>query len=113
MLISDYLKSNNNDWRLAIGELIDDVKKDTSIIENIECGDVDDIKLKAMFASTVHYLSYKYQKKSKPWARKMYFLDQPWFPAGIENLKAMAILESPFEFRANNIFVLSNFLDRV
>jgi hypothetical protein len=40
------------------------------------------------------------------------FLPDPWFVAGIENLKASALVESPVQFRRNNIFVLGNFLSR-
>jgi hypothetical protein len=39
-------------------------------------------------------------------------LDSPWFVAGIENLKASALVESPVRFRKRNIFVLANFLER-
>jgi hypothetical protein len=40
-------------------------------------------------------------------------LEEPWFVTGIENLKAMAIVESPVFFRRRLIFVLENFLSRV
>jgi hypothetical protein len=46
------------------------------------------------------------------WANQTYFLDEPWFVAGMESLKAMAIVESPLYFRRNNIFVLDNFMSR-
>lgn len=39
-------------------------------------------------------------------------LPEPWFVAGVENLKATALVESPLPFRRNNIFVLGNFLSR-
>ena len=36
----------------------------------------------------------------------------PWFVSGMENLKAIALAESPLRFRIRKIFVLSNFLSR-
>ena len=39
-------------------------------------------------------------------------LATPWFVAGVENLKALALVESPTHFRKRNIFVLGNFLSR-
>ncbi len=47
------------------------------------------------------------------WASSFMWLKFPWFVSGIVHLKASAILESPVEFRGNNIFVLGNFLSRV
>jgi hypothetical protein len=47
------------------------------------------------------------------WAMHPLTLPEPWFVAGIENLKATALIESPVPFRRNNIFVLGNFLSRV
>jgi hypothetical protein len=38
---------------------------------------------------------------------------KPWFVAGMENLKAIAVAESPLRFRIRKIFVLENFLSRV
>lgn len=46
------------------------------------------------------------------WAMHPLVLPEPWFVAGVENLKATALVESPLAFRRNNIFVLGNFLAR-
>lgn len=69
---------------------------------------------RALISSTVHYLCNREFKKPIPkWAEQTLWLRDPWFVSGIENLKAMALVESPIEFRVNHIFVLSNFLSRV
>lgn len=47
------------------------------------------------------------------WAMRPLALAEPWFVAGVESLKASALLESPIQFRRNNVFVLGNFLSRV
>jgi hypothetical protein len=36
-----------------------------------------------------------------------------WFVSGMENLKAIALVESPLPFRRRKVFVLENFLSRV
>jgi hypothetical protein len=46
------------------------------------------------------------------WAMHPMVLPRPWFVAGVENLKATALVESPLPFRRNNVFVLGNFLSR-
>jgi len=71
------------------------------------------LRLKALLASIVCSLANEVDQVAPDWARNPYFLDDPWFVSGIENLKASAIQESPVWFRRNNIFVLSNFMNRV
>ncbi len=46
------------------------------------------------------------------WAMRPLLLPDPYFVAGMENLKASALVESPLPFRRNNVFVLGNFLSR-
>jgi len=46
------------------------------------------------------------------WAVRPLALAEPYFVADMENLKASALLESPIQFRRNNVFVLGNFLSR-
>lgn len=71
-----------------------------------------DPRLAALVAATVLYLCQETGVSSPEWAQKRHFLDVPWFPSGMQSLKAMAILESPLAFRRNNIFVHENFLAR-
>jgi hypothetical protein len=47
------------------------------------------------------------------WVRRSEPLKTPYFVSGIENLKAIALVESPVPFPRRNVFVLSNFLVRV
>lgn len=71
-------------------------------------------KERALISSSVRYLCSREFKIPIPsWASDSIWLKDPWFVSGIENLKAMALVESPIEFRSNHIFVLSNFLSRV
>ena len=48
------------------------------------------------------------------WTEKSdYFLPEPWFAGGLENLKAVLLVESPIPFRRRNLFVSENAMTRV
>jgi transcriptional regulator with XRE-family HTH domain len=69
-------------------------------------------KERAILASIVFELCLELGVGVPRWASSQRPLKEPWFVAGVENLKAMALVESPVSFRRNNIFVLGNFLAR-
>jgi transcriptional regulator with XRE-family HTH domain len=71
-----------------------------------------DIRLQALCATVVEALCAENGLRAPPWCAGIPPLSQPWFVAGIENLKASALVESPAWFRSRNIFVLGNFLSR-
>jgi len=70
-------------------------------------------RLQALCASTVEALCAEQGLRVPDWCGGVPLLKQPWFVAGIENLKPTALVESPAWFRVRNIFVLGNFLERV
>lgn len=70
-------------------------------------------RIGALLASTVEALCAERSQPSPWWCGGVGVLPEPWFVAGIENLKAIALAESPAHFRKRNIFVLANFLARV
>jgi len=48
-----------------------------------------------------------------PWVDEPYrFLVKPFFAGGLENLKAILLVESPLAFRRRQIFVSANALSR-
>ncbi|MDQ2640692.1 MAG: hypothetical protein M3Y79_08955 [Pseudomonadota bacterium] len=67
---------------------------------------------KSLLNATACALAAEFQQPPPWWAMHPLTLPEPWFVAGIENLKATALVESPLPFRRNNIFVLGNFLSR-
>lgn len=67
---------------------------------------------KAIFASSVETLCDELDFEYPEWCASILPLKTPWFPAGLENLKASALVESPVHFRKRNLFVLDNFLQR-
>lgn len=71
-----------------------------------------DVRIKCLLASTVESLCSEKNITIPEWCFGVRGLEQPWFVAGIEALKATALVESPVRFRKRNVFVLENFLDR-
>ncbi|RJP20651.1 MAG: hypothetical protein C4527_24765 [Candidatus Omnitrophota bacterium] len=72
-----------------------------------------DNRFDPLLASTIEYLCDEMQIEVPAWVWEIPPCKEPWFMAGVENLKAIAIAESPAHFRRRKIFVLSNFLSRV
>lgn len=72
-----------------------------------------DKRIAALLASTVRVLCEELGIATPRWAMLRHFLPKPWFLAGMNSLKASALLESPLPYRANNIFAHANILDRL
>jgi hypothetical protein len=68
---------------------------------------------RALLNSTACALAAEFGDAPPWWAVHPLALPQPWFVAGMESLKATALVESPLPYRRNNIFVLGNFLTRI
>ena len=57
-------------------------------------------------AAVAEHLALKYDLTIPYWvSQPVRFLREPWFPAGLESLKATCIKESPVAFRRRLIFV--------
>ena len=101
-------------WKIYFFNFVDEFRKTMDprllLLPPIEALDK---KLSALLAAMVRYLCNEIDMPPPDWALLRHFLATPWFPSGIQALKATAILESPLEFRNNNIYVQKNFLDRV
>lgn len=77
-------------------------------------GTTGDRKLDALLASMVAFLCNEAGIECPDWSLSWNnWLDQPWFFSDVDRLYAYALVESPPEFRMNNIFVLGNFMERV
>jgi hypothetical protein len=78
-------------------------------IESEEFKDVD-----AYLAAMAEYLCREAGLPPPDWTeRPEYFLHEPWFAGGLENLKAILLVESPVPFRRRNLFVSANAMTRV
>ena len=105
----------NRDWKLALGEIILHVRRAKSLagFEQKPQGKAERPELTALLAATLHYLVHEQNIENIPaWISAAYSLDHAWFPAGLKSMRAMAIAESPLEFRRNDIFILRDLFDR-
>ncbi|MBN8554175.1 MAG: helix-turn-helix transcriptional regulator [Deltaproteobacteria bacterium] len=100
-------------WKIHFFDYVDDLRrsKDSRLFLLPPISQLD-LRLKAILASMTLSLAYELSMEAPEWAGQDYFLSEPWFPSQSESLKASALIESPLAFRKNNIFVLSNFLER-
>lgn len=100
-------------WKTHLFNFVDRFRASHSplLVNSPPVEDVDR-SIRALFASTVESLCREIEQPAPAWCRGVDSLGDPWFVAGVESLKAMAIVESPACFRARNIFVLGNFLRR-
>ena len=72
-----------------------------------------DVKNNAYIAAVAEHLALKNHLKVPQWSgHKDRFLHKPYFPCGLESLKATLIKESPVSFRRRLIFVGSDVLSR-
>ena len=106
------LDSGEN-WRIPFMEFVDDFRRtrDLSLIEKPFA--LSDKRIDALLASTIEYLCNEMNIEPPDWVWEVPSCKKPWFVSGIENLKAISIVESPAYFRRRKIFVLENFLSRV
>ncbi len=100
-------------WLVYLMDFVDDFRhyKNRNAIE--QSFQQSDEKIDALLASTVDYLCSEMKLQPPSWVENIPALKDPWFVSGFENLKAIAVVESPLHFRKRKIFVLENFLHRV
>ena len=67
----------------------------------------------ALLASTAEALCDELGMAPPRWLAGVPACKEPFFVVGLENLKAISIVESPLWFRIRKIYVLENFLSRV
>ena len=66
----------------------------------------DDGRANAYYAAVAEHLAFKYHLAVPPWTQQpARFLKRPFFPCGLESLKATLLVESPTAFRRRMIFV--------
>jgi len=108
------LRDGFESWRVHVFDAVDAFRRNPG--EGLVRSAPDDNlhpRLGALTASTVEMLCAEVQLPVPAWCCGIAALERPWFVAGLENLKASALVESPARYRKRNIFVLANFLERV
>lgn len=109
-MLSDGFES----WRLHLFDAVDAFRRmpGDALVESAPDG-VLHPRLRALMASTVETLCAEVSLSAPSWCRGIVAVERPWFVAGLENLKATVLVESPARYRQRNVFVLANFLSRV
>lgn len=108
----EYIENDKNNWSLYLMNFVDDFryyKDQKSIQEEIYYSDEN---IDPLLASTVEYLCDEFKLDWPEWTSKIPACVNPYFVSGVENLKALALSQSPLVFRIRKIFVLENFLER-
>jgi hypothetical protein len=98
---------------VTLMDFVDDFRyyKDPAVLKHtFHTGDE---RWDALIASTVDYLCRELKITAPSWLSSVPACKDPWFVSGMEDLKAIALVESPLPFRLRKIFVLENFLSRV
>lgn len=104
---------SDRSWKLWLFEFVDAFRRCPSedLVASPPVPETSD-RVRSLLASTVETLCQECRTPTPWWCGGMGPLAKPWFVAGVENLKATALVESPAQFRKRNIFVLGNFLAR-
>jgi hypothetical protein len=100
-------------WPIFLMDFVDDFRYHKNLEAVAEPIQLTDQPLDALLASTAEYLCDELDIECPAWLANAPACKMPWFVSGMENLKAIALVESPLRFRIRKIFVLENFLSRV
>ena len=100
-------------WKLYFYDFVDDFRRRRCVEMIAEPFELSDDRIDALLASTAEKLCDEIKVEVPDWIKKVPSCREPFFVSGIENLKAISIVESPLHFKKRNIYVLENFLSRV
>jgi hypothetical protein len=100
-------------WVVALMDFVDDFRYYKNQAMVAQPFEFDDEKFDALLAATAHYLCDEIDVEMPKWIWTVPPCKDPWFVSGLESLKAIALVESPLQFRLRKIFVLENFLTRI
>ena len=108
------LEDGERSWLTHLMNCVDEVRRSgsTAALETPPVAELPD-RLQALAAGVAEILAAECGSDPPRWTSGVGPLENPWFVAGYENLKAAALVESPVPLRSRNVFVLANFLERV
>lgn len=99
-------------WVIHLMDFVDDFRHHKNLDAVKEPFDLNNEKMDAMLASTASQLCSELNIQIPDWLWEVPSCKDPWFVAGMDSLRAIALVESPVYFRLRKIFVLENFLSR-
>ncbi len=111
--VKQEIRQDTENWLVPFMDFVDEFRRhrDLSLVrEPFETGEE---RFDAMLASMIECLCDELGLETPDWVWDIPSCRDPWFVSGMEDLKAISIVESPVWFRRRKIFVLENFLDRV
>jgi hypothetical protein len=105
------------EWEIAFFDIVDSFRRETNDAAKNDLlakpEPTGDMRLDALLRSMVMYLCDEAGIAIPAWASERLWLPTPWFVCGLSRLYSFSLVETPIRFKQNNIFVLSNFMDRV
>ncbi|MEO8073488.1 MAG: hypothetical protein ABI686_09590 [Acidobacteriota bacterium] len=100
-------------WKLYFYDFVDDFRRHRDLRMITEPFELSDDKTDALLASTIEKLCDELKLEIPLWIKKIPPTKEPYFVSGLENLKAILIVQSPLRFKIRNVFVSEDFLSRV
>ena len=100
-------------WATHLMDFVDDFRYYRAAQMLVEPFALNDERIDALLAATAEQLCHELKLAVPPWIQAVPAVRDPWFVSGMENLKAISLVESPLPFRMRKLFVLENFLARV
>lgn len=100
-------------WKGHLFDFVDAFRRSPSsaLVEAAPPAETD-ARVLVLAAAAVECLCAEARLRPPWWCAGVPGLPEPWFVAGMESLKASALVESPAAFRRRNVFVFANFLER-
>ena len=99
-------------WRIPLMDFVDDFRQHRNIDALRVPFTAVDPALDALLASTAQALCREMGLEAPDWIELVPATPTAWFVSGFDSLRAIALAESPLDFRLRKIFVLENFLSR-
>ncbi len=111
--VKNKMQQDPDNWEIPFMDFVDEFRRHGDFAGIETAFKRDNERFDALLASTLEYLCHEQDIDIPDWVFDIPACRKPWFVAGIESIKAIALVESPLEFRIRKIFVLENFLDRI
>ncbi|MGB8509538.1 MAG: hypothetical protein WCD76_14220 [Pyrinomonadaceae bacterium] len=111
--VREQINADRRNWCVYLMDFVDDFRYYKDKCAVADAFELSDNRMDALLASTSETLCDEAGLTPPPWLSEVPPCEEPFFVGGLENLKAISIVESPLRFRMRKIFVLENFLSRV
>jgi hypothetical protein len=107
------IEKNPNYWFIHLMDFVDDFRREKKLSALKKPFARPQNRWASLLAATAESLCEEAHIEPPEWLAHVRACKHPWFVAGLENLKAITLAESPLPFRLRKIFVQHNFLSRV